>query len=134
MKNQRSKSKFRRTGKWLKFRAFKKKEQENKDAITLAPLHSGFQIHHIDQNEEKYEDLSKIENFVALNRYSHKLLHYIFTYYKRDRNVLERLKNILDKMLEINGMEAGKLTSTKAESGIKTADKQVEVPEEMPGE
>ncbi len=118
MKSQRSKSKFRRTGKWLKFRAFKKKEQGNKDAITLAPLHSGFQIHHIDQNEEKYEDLSNLENFVALNRYSHKLLHYLFTYYKKDRNVLERLKALLEKMLELNCPPEMQLQSKAAENDI----------------
>ena len=102
LKGQRSKSKFRRSGKWLKFRAYKKKEQGNKDALTQAPLHSGFQVHHMNQHEEDYEDLSDPENFVALNRYSHKLLHYFFTYYKKDRSVLQRLEALMERMLRFN--------------------------------
>ncbi len=98
---QKSKTKFRRSAKWLKFRAFKKKEQDGKDVITGGPLRAGFQVHHMNQNEETYEDLSNPENFLALNRYTHKLLHYFLTYYKKDRNVLERLRSILDKMIEL---------------------------------
>lgn len=98
---QKSKTKFRKSAKWLKFRAFKKKDQGGKDAITGGPLRAGFQVHHMNQDEENYEDLSNPENFLALNRYTHKLLHYFLTYYKKDKNILERLRSVLDRMIEL---------------------------------
>ena len=56
----------------------------------------------MNQDEETYEDLSAPGNFVALNRYTHKMLHYFFTYYKKDRAVLDRLKKMMDEMIELN--------------------------------
>ena len=106
--SQKSKTKFRKSAKWLKFRAFKKKEQEGRDAITGGPLRAGFQVHHMNQNEDDYEDLSNPENFLALNRYTHKLLHYFLTYYKKDRQILERLRTVLDKMIALAAEEKPK--------------------------
>lgn len=102
---QKSKTKFRKSAKWLKFRAFKKKDQGGKDAITGGPLRAGFQVHHMDQDGDDYEDLSNPENFLALNRYTHKLLHYFLTYYKKDKAILERFKAVLDRMIVLAEME-----------------------------
>ena len=94
------KSEFRKSDEWREFRVKVAESFDNKDFITGKKLTKGFNVHHLhmDQDIEGYCDLSNVEEFMPLNRYTHKLLHYIFTYYKKDPSVLERLKEVLDKM------------------------------------
>lgn len=127
---QKSKTKFRRSAKWLKFRAFKKKEQGNKDAITGSPLRAGFQVHHMNQNEETYEDLSDPENFLALNRYTHKLLHYFLVYYKKDKTILKRLKTVLDRMITLSEEEEEEAEEEKESQTPAEKENVVETPGE----
>ena len=53
-------------------------------------------------DESLYQDLSKPENFVYLCKSMHEVIHVIWRYYKNDPSVLDRIKEVLDRMLEIN--------------------------------
>ena len=56
----------------------------------------------MDLNPSHYTILKK-DNFIPLNGLSHKLVHYIFSIYRKDKDVLKRLKKILDRMDKLNG-------------------------------
>ena len=89
------KSKFRASSKWKKFRILKKKEQNNLDYISQRPLPKGANLHHLD--EKHYDDLSP-EKFVFLGKTMHKVVHFLYIYYKKDHTIIERLKEVLDRM------------------------------------
>ena len=73
----------------------------HRDYITRRKLSKGYHVHHLNagQDLEGYCDISNESDFMPLNPYSHKLLHYLFTYYKKDPSVLDRLREVLDKMV-----------------------------------
>ena len=89
------KSKFRASSKWKKFRIFKKKEQNNLDYISQRTLPKGANLHHLD--EKHYDDLSP-EKFVFLGKTMHKVVHFLYIYYKKDHTIINRLKEVLDRM------------------------------------
>ena len=93
------KKQFRQTKEWKEFRA--KMKERKVDALTLSKLRKGWALHHLDLDALHYKDLSE-HKFECLNNKSHDLVHFMYNYYKKDRSVLERLKNILDKMVEFN--------------------------------
>lgn len=99
-KAQNKKSKFRSTSTWKKFRKSMKDKQKT-DIITGKPLLKGFNLHHCDLNEEHYEDISKEDNFVCLNKTTHEVVHWLFRY-KNWREVLQNLYKLLEKMEKIN--------------------------------
>lgn len=92
------KDKFRTTDYWKEFR---KRFANLIDPITLRKLPKRFQLHHCDLNPEHYTDL-KFDNFVPLTGKTHDIVHYLYGYYRKDKDVLKRLKRILDKMVELN--------------------------------
>ena len=94
------KKEFRKSKEWREFSKTLKAERKI-DALTLAKLRKGSLCHHLDLNPDNYEKLVK-DNFECLNMKSHDVVHFMYNYYKKDRSVLERLKNILDKMVELN--------------------------------
>ena len=97
-KEAKHKQKFRSSAKWKKFRAYMKKKYKV-DAITGKPLRAGWQLHHLDMSDDHYEDLNE-ENFICLNRNTHKIIHEIFRY---DYDTyLHNIKTYLDKMKELN--------------------------------
>ena len=100
-KAQSKKTKFRATKEWKEFRKALKEEQKI-DPITLSKLYKSCNCHHMDLNAEHYTDISNKEHFVILNSTSHDMVHWLYRYYIKDPDVLNRLKNILDKMKEIN--------------------------------
>ena len=102
-KQKNPKEEFRKSDEWLDFRRKIAESFANKDPITGKRLAKGFNVHHMRTNQdlEGYCDLSKEDEFVPLNRYTHKLLHYLFTYYKKDKDILDRVKDALDRMCEL---------------------------------
>ena len=55
----------------------------------------------MDLNPRNYANLKK-SNFVLVNGEVHEIIHYLYGIYRKDRDVLKRLKKILDKMVELN--------------------------------
>lgn len=98
---EKAKKKFRATKNWKNFRMKMKRVSKNRCCLTGALLRKGFQVHHLDLNPEHYEDLNE-ENFVCLNKKSHECIHFLYCYYEKDEGILDRLKEILDKMKAIN--------------------------------
>lgn len=60
-------------------------------------LPKGAKLHHLD--EAHYTDLAP-EKFVFLGKQMHKTVHFLYIYYRKDKKVLERLKDVMDKMLK----------------------------------
>lgn len=95
------KNQFRHTKVWTDFRK-SKRESDCKDALTHKKLTSQFNLHHLDLNPDNYKDLSDPDKFLCLNHNSHDCIHFLYTYYRKDPSILDRLKEILDKMVKIN--------------------------------
>lgn len=109
---QKKKRAFRNSVKWKKFKHFKNVEQKGLCYITHKKLLKGANLHHLDLDENKYSDISKPENFVYLNKSLHEVVHVLWRYYRNDSEVLDRLKEVLDRMVEIN--EAFETSATKS--------------------
>ena len=97
------KEKFRKSKEWKDFRSQMAKLFNHKDYITGRRLVKGFNVHHMrtEQDEDAYCDISKQEEFIPLNSYTHKMLHYLFVFYQKDKTIMDRMKEILDKMCEL---------------------------------
>lgn len=95
------KKEFRKSKAWKDFTKALKEERKV-DALTLAKLRKGSLSHHLDLNPDNYEKLIK-ENFECLNMKSHDVVHFMYNYYKKDPAVIDRLKDILHKMVLLNG-------------------------------
>ena len=98
--SQKYKRKVRNSKRWKEFRKELKNKRKN-DELTNSKLSSRFQLHHLDMSEENYDDFNE-DNYCCLNVKSHETIHFLFTYYKKDLSILERLKEILNKMLMLN--------------------------------
>lgn len=99
------KVKFRRTATWKKFR--QRMRTKNKvDFVTQKPLLKGFQVHHCDMSIENYKNL-KEDHFYCLNKTTHEMIHFLFRY-KNWRELLERIKVVLEKMESLNKQEEAK--------------------------
>jgi hypothetical protein len=98
---QKAKKKFRQTAEWKNFRKLMFSKSGKVDRITQKPLHKGWQLHHLLLDETKYSELNE-ENFICLNRQTHETIHWIFRYYVKDPAIIDRLREIMQKMKEIN--------------------------------
>ena len=94
----------RRRREWKDFRAKMAALFDHRDYITGKKLVKGFNVHHLktEQDSEAYCDISHTEDFMPLNSYCHKLLHYLFPYYMKDKTIIERLVEVLDKMCHLS--------------------------------
>lgn len=101
MKNSDKKAKFRQTKIWKDFRKKIYDKQNGLDIITGKKLYKGWNLHHGDMAAEHYDKLIE-ENFFALNKQTHDCCHFLFRYYQKDKTILDRLKQVLDKMDELN--------------------------------
>ena len=101
---QKDKSKFRRSGKWKKFRNYLRKKRYV-DCITLKPLYAGWNLHHLDLDKNHYEDISDEGKFACLNKKTHDAVHFFYQYYVKDKMVIARLTTLLEEMKIINDGE-----------------------------
>ena len=101
MKAKDVKAKFRQSKEWRVFRKKIFDKQGGKDIITGKKLYKGYNVHHLDMAAENYDQLIE-ENFIAVNKQTHEAIHTLFRYYKNDKDILNRIKQVLDKMVELN--------------------------------
>ena len=101
MKAKDVKAKFRASKEWREFRKRIFDKQEGKDVITGKKLYKCFNCHHLDMSADNYDKLIE-ENFIAVNKATHEALHFLFRYYKNDKDILNRIKQFLEKMTELN--------------------------------
>lgn len=100
--DQKQKQKFRASKEWKQFRDKIRHEQVN-DPITGARLTRLANLHHLCLDETKYTDLSNEDNFVFLNPFSHKVVHFIFGKHGKDwRKRIEKLIEICERMEALN--------------------------------
>lgn len=95
------KKEFRKSKEWKEFTKALKEERKV-DALTLQKLRKGSLSHHLDLNPDNYKVLDKA-NFETLNMKSHEVVHFLYNYYKKDPAIIDRLKDILHKMVLLNG-------------------------------
>ena len=100
--NEKKKRAFRNTKAWKTFRHSIFVRDKGKDYITGKKLLKGYECHHLDLDKENYKKLDE-ENFLCLNKLSHKFIHWIYPLYIKDENVVERFIEVLNKMKHING-------------------------------
>lgn len=100
--NQFIKKKVRQSKEWKQLRIDIQAEYNNTDPITLRPLRKGFNVHHLDESVDNYDKLEDHSKFRPLNKATHELIHTLFTYYKKDQQVMDRIKEVLDLMIEYN--------------------------------
>ena len=99
---QKQKKKFRNSSKWLRFRKHIANKFDNKDAISGYPLRKGWNLHHCLLDNSKYEDISNEDNFVPLNKQLHETLHICYRYQSLDRGFMDRLMEVVNRMIELN--------------------------------
>ena len=103
--SQKMKRRVRQSKAWRTLRNNKNVEQGGLDPISKKKLTKTCNCHHLDLREENYTKIDNKDNFVLLNKMTHDAVHFFYKYYKDDREILNRLKDILDKMLKINGVK-----------------------------
>lgn len=98
--NARLKKNFRATKPWKEFRQQIRQERKF-DELTGSRLTKGYELHHLDLNEEHYKDLEP-DHFSALNPKSHEVLHFCYDQQMKDPDFLLRLSELIKKMAKIN--------------------------------
>lgn len=90
---------FRKTDAWHKWKA-KCRLHTSKDFITKEPLCRNWNLHHLDLNIQRYDNITDMNRFMPLNPNTHEIIHELFKWYKKDHKVLDRIKKTLDLMEE----------------------------------
>ena len=98
VKKDKVKDKVRRSKEWKELRKKIQSQYNGKDPITNSNLYKGFNVHHLDMSVENYDNLS-IERFVPLNKMTHDTIHFLYRYYIKEKNILERIREILERMM-----------------------------------
>ena len=98
---QKKKRNIRKSKAWDAKRKSERKRAGNKDEITLKPLRKGWALHHEDLDAENYGNLDG-DDFLCVNNLTHKMIHWLWTYYKTDTQIIDRLRVEMIKMAEIN--------------------------------
>lgn len=91
------KRKFRASKKWKDFRKQVHDKQKGKCYITGKKLQKRAECHHLDQRAENYKNLD-LERFVMLNPMMHEVVHNIYRYWVKDKDILSRIEEVLNKM------------------------------------
>lgn len=97
---QAQKIRFRQTKEWKAKKESEKLRAGGKDEITQKPLRKGWQLHHNCLDESQYQNLQN--SFLCCNNMTHKFIHWLFVYYKKDRSILDRIKQELEEMVRSN--------------------------------
>lgn len=101
--NSTEKKQFRMSQVWKRFRVKMKKQYAGLDSVTMEPLSRTWNLHHMNLDSSSYTDISEQLYFRPLNERTHETVHYLYKFYKKDPEVLDRLKHLLDDMIAING-------------------------------
>lgn len=100
--SQKAKKRVRNSKAWKTLRHEKNVEQKGLDPITGSKLTKLANLHHMDLNENNYHKLDNKDNFILLNRQTHETIHILYKWYCKDRKVISRLVELLEKMKELN--------------------------------
>lgn len=97
--SQKKKRNFRASKKWKAFRKTIMQRQKGVDPITKSKLKGKWCLHHrhVSASDEEYCDISKSEEYVAILATTHKMLHFLYNYYKKDPLILNRIEEEFKK-------------------------------------
>lgn len=97
------KEEVRKTKEWLELKCFVYHKQNGLDPITETKLNKNANLHHCDLHEENYGNFNS-DNFVLLNQYNHKLLHYAAQQCHKmgKEKFLKNLEKYIDLMEKLN--------------------------------
>lgn len=98
---QKSKRNFRKSRTWKNFRRGMYLLSGKIDMITGHRLHKGWQVHHRNLSDDKYEVLNS-DDFLCCNNLTHKVIHWLWNIYKDDPSVIDRLRREMELMKELN--------------------------------
>lgn len=93
------KNKVRHSKEWLEHRKHIASLFDNTDPITNKKLLKGYNVHHLDLNPEHYDNLDE-NRFIPLNKLTHKTLHFLYRYWKKDKSILKRFEHWMKTMEE----------------------------------
>ena len=95
---------FRQSSKWKNFRKKKYDDQGGKDFITMKPLTKCFHCHHGNLNADEYSNLEDDQNFIALNKSTHEMVHWCLRYVKafHSMEVIDRLYAEVEREAQLN--------------------------------
>ena len=93
-----TKAEFRKTEIWKNFR---KLFDGKIDYITQKKLPKKYNLHHMKLDSRFYTDLNE-DNFQPMLNSVHDFIHWLYGYYRKDKLILDRIKEILDKMVLLN--------------------------------
>lgn len=104
---QKDKAKIRHTPEWNDLRQSVSDDFDRKDPISLKPLRTGWNLHHMDLDENHYSDFTKEtedgdKRFIPLNKQQHELIHILYRYACKDPDYITRLLKYLDVMIKLN--------------------------------
>ena len=117
--NYKQRSEFRKTNRWHKWKA-KCRLHTSKDFITKEPLCHNWNLHHLDLNVQRYDNIEDMNRFMPLNPKTHEIIHELFKWYSKDHKVLDRIKKTLDLMEEYtNGYD--KISCKETDTECNTA-------------
>lgn len=97
---QKMKRNFRNSKAFKEHKKKKAIECGHLDKITQKPLRKNFSFHHEDLREENYTVLN--DNFLCCNNLTHKMIHWLWTYFKTDETIIDRLRDEMIKMKKVN--------------------------------
>ena len=89
---------FRMSNKWKHFRLKCKQAANYFDFITKQPLSKTCNLHHLDLRDKHYTDISNIKRFLPLNKDTHDFIHWLYTLWYKDKDILSRIKIVLEEM------------------------------------
>lgn len=96
-KTSKMKATFRHSKQWRDFRNHIRTKQNGIDPITKRKLAQGANLHHRNLLAEDYTDLSNENDFVMLSSTTHKMLHWLYVYWSKDKSIMQRIEEELNK-------------------------------------
>lgn len=98
-KLQKAKRSWRQSKAWKNFRHQMNTLQEGIDPITKSKLGKTANLHHrhVTADEEEYCDISNANDYIMLMSSTHKFLHWIYRYWRKDPAILDRIEEELEK-------------------------------------
>lgn len=100
--SQKKKRNLRQTKKWKALRHKMNVNQKGIDVITRKKLIKGCNLHHLDLREANYEKMDDESRFVLLNKNTHQCIHFLYTYWIKDKDILNRIEDLLIMMEELS--------------------------------
>lgn len=95
--NRQQRNQFRKSKAWKQLK-YEVRMKSSKDYITKEPLVRDWNLHHLDLNVSRYDNISDTNKFMPLNPDTHKLIHELYKLYKKHPGIIDRIKDTLERM------------------------------------